>query len=115
MKRRRAEDITFVQFRLFSFGSDEELIGAFGSLAAAEREWLLVRETFLERWNLWGRPQAWWRFEPEIPGEIRTGPPLILTEADAEEWSNIDMARRRYLIDAGIDPTPDLSEGLDGR
>ena len=104
--------ITFVQFRMFCFGSDEELIANWGSLEEAEREWNLVKETFLERWNMWGMPQAWWRFEPDVPEDLRTGPSMILSNADAEEWRRIDMARRRYLVSLGIDPTPDLSGGF---
>ena len=102
-------EITFVQFRIFSFGSDEEFIVSFGSLEEAGREWALVREAFLEQWTLWGMPQAWWRFEPDVPDDLRTGPALILTEADADEWRSIDMARRRYLVSVGMDPTPDRS------
>ncbi len=108
-------EIAFVQFRVFSFGSDEELIASFGSLEEAGEEWVLVRDTFLERWKLWGMPQAWWRFEPGIPDNLRTGPALILTEADADEWRSIDMERRRYLVSLGLDPTPDRSEPFGDR
>ena len=102
-------EISFLQFRVFSFGSDEEFITAFGSLAEAEEEWNMIRAEFLDRWNLWGMPQAWWRFEPDVPEELRTGPALILTESDADEWRSIDMARRRFLVSIGVDPTPDRS------
>ncbi len=87
------------------------MVATFGSLADAEAEWFRLRDPFLERWNLWGRPQAWWRFEPDIPEGLRNGPALILTEADGDEWRAIEQARRRYLVSLGIDPAPDL----DGR
>ena len=28
----------------------------------------------------------------------------IITEADAETWDRLEMARRRYLVKQGIDP-----------
>lgn len=107
-------EITFLQFRTFCFGSDEELAATYGSLEAARRQWEQVREEFLERWNLWGMPQAWWRFEPDVPDELRNGPALILTNADAEEWRRLDAARRRYLVSVGIDPTPGWSASPEG-
>lgn len=100
---------------MFSFGSDEELAIAFGSLAEAESHWNEIREEFLSHWNLWGMPQAWWRFEPGVPNDLRTGPALILRDADADEWRTIDMARRRYLVSLGIDPTPDRSGPFGGQ
>ena len=106
-RRRRADPIQFRYFQLFTFGSDEELLSAFGSLEAARRAWIAVRDEFLERWDLWGRPQAWWRFEPGVPDELRTGPHAILTDADAETWEHIEMGRRRYLVSLGIDPAPE--------
>ena len=102
-------EITFVEFKVFAFGSDEELVGTYGSIEEAERAWGRVRSEFLDRWNLWGMPQAWWRFEPGIPDDLRSGPALILTDADADEWRAIDMSRRRFLVSRGIDPTPDRS------
>jgi hypothetical protein len=104
--RRRKRVITFDHFRVFTFGSDEELVAIFGSLEEAERVWQSIRDDFLERWDLWGRPEAWWRFEPGIPEELRSGPPAIITEADAAEWRSIEQARRRYLLSIGADPTP---------
>lgn len=110
MARRRSEKpvITFLHYQLFTFGSDEELIRTFGSLGRAEAEWKRVRDAFLRRWNLWGMPEAWWRFEPDIPGELRRGPALLLTDADAAALTELDAARRRYLVDRGIDPTPPI-------
>ncbi len=106
-RRRRNNDdkLDFVMFRLFAFGSDEELLRGFGSLEQAEEAWALARDEFLARWKLWGRPQAWWRFEPGVPDDLRRGPHAILTDADADEWRRIDLARRRYLVSLGIDPT----------
>lgn len=101
--------ITFVDFKVLTFGSDAELSATYGSLEEAERRWDQLREEFLDRWTLWGRPQAWWRFEPDIPSELRNGPALILTDADADEIRDLDMARRRYLLSRGIDPTPPQS------
>ena len=82
-------------------------MAAFGSLERAERVWRSVREEFLRRWDLWGMPAAWWRFEPGIPEDIRSGPHAIITDADAAECDRIEDARRRYLSSIGIDPTPD--------
>ena len=115
MRRKPSPKITFVEFKVFSLGSDEELIASYGSLEAAGRQWALVREVFLQRWNLWGMPQAWWRFEPSVPDDLRTGPALILTEADADKWRSIDLARRRYLASLGIDPTSDRSSPFGDR
>jgi hypothetical protein len=115
MRRKPSPEITFVEFKVLSFGSDEELIASYGSLEAAGGQWALVREVFLQRWNLWGMPQAWWRFEPSVPDDLRTGPALILTEADADEWRSIDLARRRYLASLDIDPTSDRSSPFGDR
>ena len=110
MRRRRSNKpvITFALFRVFTFGSDEELVRSFGSIERAEAEWNNVRSTFLEAWNLWGMPEAWWRFEPDVPDELRVGPALILTAADADELRKLDRGRRRYLTSRGIDPTPPI-------
>ena len=105
MRRRRQPDITFRDFRLFTFGSDEELIAAYGSLDNAEQNWRSIRDEFLWRWHLWGMPEAWWRFEPGIPEELRSGPPAILSNADAVKWEMIEQGRRQYLRSIGIDPT----------
>ena len=111
-RRQPEPEISFLEFRVFSFGSDEELVTAFGSLAEAESHWTKIREEFLDRWNLWGMPQAWWRFEPGVPDDLRTGPALILKEADADEWRGIDIARRSYLVSLDIDPTTARSRPL---
>lgn len=108
MRRKKKAEPRFFHFRVFTFGSDEELIDSFGSLERAEEEWNAVRDQFLQRWHLWGMPQAWWRFEPHVPDNLRTGPHLIITEADADEWRAIDQARRRYLVGLGIDPVPEI-------
>jgi hypothetical protein len=102
--RKRPRQIPFDHFRLFTFGSDEELVAVFGSLEKAAGVWRSVRDDFLERWDLWGMPEAWWRFEPGIPADLRRGPPAILTTADAAEWARIEQARRQYLVSIGIDP-----------
>ena len=91
---------------MFTFGSDEDFVAAFGSLAAADRAWKAVRDEFLTRWDLWGMPEAWWRFEPDIPEALRSGPSLILTESDAVKWEVLEAARRRYLASMGVDPRP---------
>lgn len=104
MRRSRTRGISFDQFRLFAFGSDEELVAAFGSLKQAGDAWLSVREQFLERWHLWGMPEAWWRFEREIPDELRCGPHAIITAEDAAQWRRIDTGRRAYLSSLGVDP-----------
>ncbi len=106
-RRKRQPEFSFEQFRVFAFGSDEELIAAFGSLANAEQAWQAARDGFLERWDLWGMPEAWWRFEPGVPDHIRSGPDAITTDADAKEWDRIEMERRRYLVTLGIDPAPE--------
>lgn len=103
-RRKRVPTIPFGYFRLFTFGSDQELVGAFGSLDQAERVWQSVRDEFLSRWRLWGMPEAWWRFEPEIPEDLRSGPHAIITEGDARAWDTIDQARREYLRSLGLDP-----------
>lgn len=103
-RRKRATEIPFLSFRVFTFGSEQEFLAAFGSLEQAEAEWRAVREEFLDRWDLWGMPSAWWMFEPGIPANLRSGPHAIITEADAEEWDRLEMARRRYLVSRGIDP-----------
>lgn len=105
--KRPSDKINFAHFRAFTFGSDEEMIATFGSMDVAEREWLALRDDFLDRWNMWGMPQAWWRFEPGVPEELRTGPPVIFDERDAAEWDRIDAARREYLRSIGIDPGQD--------
>ncbi len=107
MRRRGSQDIPFEHFRVFTFGSDEELEATFGSLEEAARAWRATRDEFMERWDLWGRPEAWWRFEPGIPDRLRSGPPAIITDADAAEWHRIDQQRRRYLLSIGVDPAPD--------
>ncbi len=109
MRRRKDEqpEIEFFHFRIFAFGSDEELVGAFGSLDQAHAEWQRVRDAFLERWNLWGMPQAWWRFEPDVPDDLRRGPALILSVDDADAWRDLEQRRRRYLVSQSIDPAPD--------
>jgi hypothetical protein len=104
--RRPNPEITFHHFQVFTFGSDEEYVAVFGSVDNAERVWSTVRDEFLDRWNLWGMPEAWWRFEPEIPAELRSGPSMILSNADATKWNTIERARRQYLLTIGIDPTP---------
>ncbi len=103
-RRRRRSAIPFGYFRLFTFGSDEELVAAFGSLEDAERVWRSVHDEFLARWRLWGMPEAWWRFEPAVPEGLRRGPDAIITENDAREWDAIEGARRRYLRSLGLDP-----------
>ncbi len=100
----REPDIPFEHFQVFTFGSDEELTAVFGSLEAAEAAWQSVRDEFLRRWDLWGMPEAWWRFEPDIPEHLRSGPPLVLSESDADRWRVLEAARRRYLASLGIDP-----------
>jgi hypothetical protein len=110
MWRRRSNKpvITFGHYRVFTFGNDEELIRSFGSIEEAEVEWARLRSTFMEAWNLWGMPEAWWRFEPGVPDELRVGPAMILTAADADELRELDRARRRYLTTKGIDPMPPI-------
>lgn len=103
-RRRRRSAIPFGYFRLFAFGSDEELVAAFGSLDEAERVWRSVRVEFLARWRLWGMPEAWWRFEPEVPEGLRRGPHAIITESDANEWDAIGRAREQHLRSLGLDP-----------
>ena len=106
-RRKHTEDdqLDFDLFQLFAFGSDEELLAGFGSLERAEEAWLEARDDFLARWKLWGMPQAWWRFEPDIPDELRRGPHAILVDDHADEWRRLEQARRRYLVSRGIDPT----------
>ena len=115
MRRRRSNRhvITFAHYRVFTFGNDEELVRSFGSIERAEAEWNRVRSAFLRAWNLWGMPEAWWRFEPGVPDELRVGPALIITEADADELGKLDRARRRYLTSRGIDPTPPIGRPFD--
>ncbi len=107
-RRARPPSIPFDRFRLFAFGSREELIEAFGTMEEAERAWQAVRDEFLERWQLWGRPAAWWHFEPGVPDELRAGPHAILTDRHADEWRRLEQARRRYLLSLGVDPALDL-------
>ncbi len=106
MRRRRKQTtlIPFFHFKVFTFGSEEEFLGTFGSLERAGAEWEAVRDEFLDRWDLRGMPSAWWMFEPGLPEELRRGPHAIITEADAVEWERLEMARRRYLVSIGIDP-----------
>lgn len=109
MRRKpKHQTLPFQYFHLFTFGSRQELAAAFGSIEAAERAWRSVRTEFLERWQLWGRPAAWWHFEPGVPDELRAGPHAILTDADAAEWHRLEQGRRRYLLSIGIDPAPPL-------
>ena len=103
---RRKRRISFEHFRVFTFGGDEDFIAAFGSLEAAERAWRSARDEFLSRWDLWGMPEAWWRFEPNVPDELRSGPRLILSSMDASRLEHLEAARRRYLVSIGIDPAP---------
>ena len=103
-RRKRVPTIPFGYFRLFTCGSDQELVGAFGSLEEAERVWRSVRDEFLARWRLWGMPEAWWRFEPAVPEGLRRGPHAIITASDARRWDAIDGARRNYLRTLGVDP-----------
>lgn len=103
-RRKKATDIPFHHFKVFTFGSEEEFLATFGSLEKAEAEWRAVRDEFLDRWDLWGMPSAWWMFEPGVPDDLRRGPHAIISEADAEAWDRLEMARRRYLVSKGIDP-----------
>jgi hypothetical protein len=103
---RREAQIPFEYFRVFTFGSAAELVAMFGSLADAERVWNSVREQFMARWDLWGMPEAWWRFGPGIPDVLRQGPHAIITEKDAADWERIEAGRRSYLASIGIEPTP---------
>jgi hypothetical protein len=105
-RRKQQPEITFEYFRVFTFGSDVELVAMFGSLARAELVWAAVREEFLRRWDLWGMPEAWWRFEPGVPDELRRGPHAIITDADAAVWDRLEKSRRHYLTSIGISPTP---------
>ncbi len=104
MKRSKTPSISFELFRLFTFGGDEELVAAFGSLRRAGEVWESVRDEFLARWNLWGMPEAWWRFEAGIPDALRRGPDAIITADDAATWQRLDHDRRAYLVSRGIDP-----------
>ncbi len=103
-RRTKTHEISFEQFRLFTFGSDEELTAAFGSLERAAEVWRSVRDEFLDRWHLWGMPEAWWRFEHEIPDGLRRGPHAIITAADAAAWRRLDHERRAYLSSRGVNP-----------
>lgn len=105
-RRSVADSIPFEQYQLLATGSDEELVAGFGSIEAARSRWFEVRDTYLEHWNMWGMPQAWWRFEPDIPDHLRVGPAAILSERDGDVWRELDRARRRYLVELGIDPAP---------
>ena len=105
-RRKKKGEISFQYFQLFAFGSDVELAEAFGDLGRAEAEWRSVRELFLERWNMWGMPSAWWRFEPGVPDDLRSGPHAIITEGDMAEWERIEDGRRRYLTELGMDGDP---------
>ena len=51
-RRKRTTEIPFPHFKVFTFGSEEEFLGTFGSLEHAEAEWETVRDDFLERWDL---------------------------------------------------------------
>ncbi len=104
--RQSSSDISFREFQAFTFGSVAELTAVFGSIDTARSRWQQVRSDFMEHWDLWGRPEAWWLFEPGIPDELRSGPPAVITYADAERWNRLDEARRRYLRSMGIDPQP---------
>lgn len=105
-RQNEASTIRFDHFRVFTFGSEQELISVFGSMKAAKDAWNTTKSEFLKRWDLWGMPSAWWHFEPGVPEDIRSGPHAIISESDAREWERIEMARRRYLISLGIDPAP---------
>ena len=83
----------------------------YGSIDSARDAWLRVRDEFMRRWDLWGRPAAWWRFEPDIPDELRSGPHAILTPDDAQAWERLEEGRRRHLVGLGIDPAPDRRHG----
>lgn len=105
-RRKKETEISFQYFQLFAFGSDVELTEAFGDLGRAEAAWRSVRDRFLEGWNLWGMPSAWWRFEAGVPDDLRSGPHAIITERDMAEWDRIEAARRRYLAELGMGGDP---------
>lgn len=105
--RKPAAEISFPEFQALTFGSVADLEAVFGSMAAARSRWQEVRHDFMERWDLWGRPEAWWMFEPGIPDELRAGPAAVITYADADQWRTLDAARQEYLRSIGIDPTPE--------
>ena len=107
MPRKASPDISFREFQAFTFGSQAELETVFGSVAAAQERWNAVRDQFLEQWDLWGRPEAWWLFEPDVPEELRAGPPAVITYADADRWRMLDAARQEYLRSLDIDPRPE--------
>lgn len=113
-QRKQATEIPFLHFKVFTFGSEEEFLATFGSLERAEAEWRAVRDEFLNRWDLWGMPSAWWMFEPGVPDDLRHGPHAIITEADAEAWDRLEMARRRYLVNQGVDPARPRRHGSFG-
>jgi len=100
MFRRRARRPSLVELTLLGFGSDEELIAYYGSLERAAAAWRRHREEVMAHWPN-GRPQAWWRFEPEVPDDLRTGPPLVLTRADARAWDELEARRRAFLAARG--------------
>ena len=114
-RRSRTPEITFAHYRVFTFGSDEELIRFFGSIEHADREWNRMKTAFLAGWNLWGMPEAWWRFEAGIPEELRVGPPMILSDDDAAALHELDQARRGFLTSRGIDPTPPIGRPFGAR
>lgn len=112
--RRNNRAIPFEYFRVFTFGSEEELVATFGSLDEARTVWESIRDEFLERWGLQGMPEAWWRFEPAVPEDLRSGPPAILTYGDAAEWERLEEKRRQYLESIGIDPARRLPRAAFG-
>lgn len=106
LRKSKRREIPFELFRVFTFGSRQELVASFGTMGRAEEAWRAVRDEFLARWDMWGRPAAWWHFEPGIPDELRTGPHAIVSDADAGAWRRLEEGRRSYLRSLGIDPTP---------
>jgi len=107
MPRKASPDISFREFQAFTFGSQAELETVFGSVAAAQERWNAVRDQFLEQWDLWGRPEAWWLFEPDVPEELRAGPPAVITSAHADRWRAPEAARQAALRPLDIHPGPE--------
>ncbi len=91
---------SLVELTLLGFGSDEELVAYYGSLEEAADAWRRHRSEVLARWPN-GRPQAWWRFEPGIPEDLRRGPHLVLTRADTRVWDELEDRRRAFLARRG--------------
>jgi hypothetical protein len=89
-----------LRFRYGHVGSDGQT-PVFRNDEERTAAWLEHRHRFLNATNLGTRVPAYWRYEPDVPDELREFPPVTaypsLEEAVADHH-RLGCARRRWLL-----------------